>query len=386
VKLFRTLPTKRLLLLIGAVAAVVAVGATIGIAAIRDAGTPPPPQPLANAIHDALTGSNPDGVTADVTFTNNLIPSGSLLGNVGSALMTGASGRLWVTNDGRGRIELQSDAGDVQIVWSPDKLSVYDASSNTAYELALPAQSSTTTTDNGTPPTVDDISSFLSHVAEHAGLSDAVPGVLAGQGAYTVDVTPKDNPGLFGPAELAWDALNGTPLKLAIYAKGNAAPALSLEATDISFAPVADSDVNISPPSGANVVDLSTQSSGTTQSGTEVTGLAAVQAAVPFTIVAPDTLNGQARGDVRLAGKSVLVVYGDGLGSIVVVERAADTQESNGAGMLGALPTVSIGTGTAHELATELGTVLQWQHDGVSFVLAGSVSPADAEAAAGALG
>jgi hypothetical protein len=387
VKLFRTLPTKRLLLLIGAVAAVVAVGATIGIAAIRDTGTPPPPQPLANAIHDALTGPNPDGVTGYVTFTNNLLPSGSLLGNVGSALMTGASGRFWVTNDGRGRIELQSNAGDVQIVWSPDKLSVYDASSNTAYELALPAQSSTTTTDNGTPPTVDDISSFLSHVAEHAGLSDAVPGVVAAQGAYTVEVTPKDNPGLFGPAELAWDAINGTPLKLAIYAKGSAAPALSLEATDISFAPVADEDVNVSPPPRANVVDLSTQlSSGTTQSGTEVTGLAAVQAAVPFTIVAPDTLNGQARSDVRLAGESVLVVYGDGLGSIVLVERAADTQESNGAGMLGALPTVSIGTVTAHELATELGTVLQWQNNGVSFVLAGSVSPADAEAAAGALG
>ena len=32
--------------------------------------------------------------------------------------MSGASGRLWLTNDGRGRIELQSDAGDVQIVWN----------------------------------------------------------------------------------------------------------------------------------------------------------------------------------------------------------------------------------------------------------------------------
>jgi hypothetical protein len=387
VKLFRTLPTKRLLLLIGAVAAIVAVGAAIGVAAIRDAGTPPPPKPLADAMHDALTGPNPDGITAQVKFSNNLFPSGSLLGNVASALLTGASGRLWVTNDGRGRIELQSDAGDVQIVWSPDKLSVYDASSNTAYELALPAQSSTTTTDNGTPPTVDEISNFLSHVAEHAGLSDAVPGVIAGRGAYTVDVTPKENPGLFGPTELAWDALNGAPLKLAVYAKGSSSPALSLEVTDISFAPIAYSDVDLSPPSGAKVVDLSTsQSGGTEQTTPEVTGLDAVQAAVPFTIVAPDTLNGLARSEVRLAGESVLVVYGDGLGSIVVVERASDAQGSNGAGILGALPTVSIGGGTAHEVATQLGTVLQWQRDGVSFVLAGSVSPADAEAAAGALG
>ena len=34
--------------------------------------------------------------------------------------MSGASGRLWVTNDGRGRLELQSDAGDAQIVWNGD--------------------------------------------------------------------------------------------------------------------------------------------------------------------------------------------------------------------------------------------------------------------------
>ena len=81
----------------------------------------------------------PAGVTARVTFTNNLFPSGALFGNAGSALISGASGRLWLTDDGRGRIELQSDAGDVQIVWSPTKVTVFDASSNTVYKLSLPA-------------------------------------------------------------------------------------------------------------------------------------------------------------------------------------------------------------------------------------------------------
>ena len=41
---------------------------------------------------------------------------------------------------------------------------------------------------------------------------------------------------------------------------------------------------------------------------------------------------------------------------------------------------------TAPELATQLGTVLTWRRNGVSFVLAGSVPPAAAEAAARALG
>ena len=388
-KLLRTLPTTRLLLLLGAVLAAVGAAAAIAIAAVDGgSGSPPAPEPLANAIHDALTATPPDGVTARVQFTNNLLPTGALTGNVGSALMSGADGRLWVTNDGRGRIELQSDAGDVQIVWSKSDLSVYDASSNTDYHLALPADTSTSAAQ-GSPPSVDEIGGFLTKLAQHASVSDAQPGVSAGEGSYTVSVSPTENGGLIGSAELAWDALNGTPLRIAIYPKGGSAPALSLEATDISFGSVSGSDVDISPPPGAKVVDLSAPTGGGSSHAADVTGLDAVQAAVPFQVVAPATLNGLARGEVRLVGssdsQSVLVTYGEGLGTVVVVERAADSQGS-ASGMLGSVPTVSIGGVSAHELATELGTVLEWQHGGVAFVLGGSVSPADAEAAAGALG
>src|SRR5260221_7522544 len=184
-KLFRTLSTRRLLVLLVATVAFVGGGAAIAIAA-GGSGTRPPPEPLANAIHDAITATPPDGVTATVKFTNNLIPGGALTGNVGSALMSGANGRLWVTNDGRGRIELQSDAGDVQIVWSQTELSIFDASSNTVYRLALPADRSSSTTTQGTPPSVDQIGGFLTNLAQHADVSGALPGVAAGEGVYSV--------------------------------------------------------------------------------------------------------------------------------------------------------------------------------------------------------
>jgi hypothetical protein len=116
-------------------------------------------------------------------------------------------------------------------------------------------------------------------------------------------------------------------------------------------------------------------------------GTAALRTA-PFNAVAPGKLVGLPRQDVRLVGKgdskALLAVYGQGLGAIVVLERAADSGGSMGA--LGALPTVSLDGVTAHELATQLGTVLTWRRNGVSFVLAGSVPPAAAEAAARALG
>ena len=55
------------------------------------------------------------------------------------------------------------------------------------------------------------------------------------------------------------------------------------------------------------------------------------------------------------------------------------------AGMLDALPSVSLDGVTAHELATQLGTVLGWDRGGVTYVLAGSIPTAAAESAARSL-
>jgi outer membrane lipoprotein-sorting protein len=390
VKIFRTLSTKRLLTLIAAAVAVVIAG-TIAVAARGGSGPTPPPEPLANAIHDALTANAPDGITARIHFTNNLFPSGALTGQAGSALMSGADGRLWANADG-GRLELQSDAGDAQITWNDSKVTVYDASSNTAYVADLPQQSSTTQ-DTHTAPTLDQITQFLTDAGAHWTISDATPSNVAGEQAYTVSVSPKHDGGLLGSAELAWDALNGTPLKLAVYAQGSSSPVLALEVTDISFGSVSQSDIAVSPPAGAKIVDLSSQSqsgSGGTDTA-PVTGLANVQAAAPFTVVAPDTLVGLPRQDVRLVGpsdsRSVIVVYGEGLGAIVVVERQPDSTSSSSSSSTGldSLPTISLDGVTAHELSTQLGTILSWDQGGVSYVLAGSVPAAAAEAAARAL-
>ncbi len=389
-KIFRTLPTTRLIALSVAIVAVLVAGA-VAVAARGGSSSTPPPEPLAQAIHDALGAAEPAGVTARISFTNKLFPSGALTGQAGSALMTGATGRLWANANG-GRLELQSDAGDAQIVWSDTKVTVYDASSNTAYVADLPKDATSSGTATHTVPTLDEITTFLTDLGKHWTVSGAQPSNVAGQEAYTVSVSPSHDGGLLGSAELAWDVAHGTPLKIAVYAQGSSSPVLALQATDISFGSVPDSDIAVPPPAGAKVVDLSSQAGTGTASGganAPVTGLAAVQAAAPFPVVAPDTLVGLPRQDVRLVGpadsQSVLVVYGQGLGAIVVVERKQDTAKAGQAGMLDALPSVSLDGVTAHELATQLGTVLGWDRGGVTYVLAGSVPTAAAESAARSL-
>ena len=56
--------------------------------------------------------ASPRGSTSRTTCC----ASGSLRGHGASPLLAGADGRLWITKDGRFRLELQSDAGDAQIV------------------------------------------------------------------------------------------------------------------------------------------------------------------------------------------------------------------------------------------------------------------------------
>jgi outer membrane lipoprotein-sorting protein len=385
VKFLRTLSTFRLVVLVALVAALAAGGAAIAVAA-SGGGPTPPAKPLDQAIHDALAAPAVDGITARIRFTNRLFPSGALLGNAGSALMSGASGRLWVTNDGRGRLELQSSAGDAQIVWNPHLLTIYDASSNTVYKVTLPSRASTdASTGEDTPPSLAEITSFLSKVGEHATVSEAQPSNVAGQPAYTVSVSPKHDGGLLGSVELAWDAAHGMPLRIAVLAQGSSSPVLELAATGISYGAIADGDVDVSPPAGAKVVDLNGaahDSGSAADKGNAVTGLDAVQSAADFPVTAPATLVGLPRRDVRLVGgKTALVVYGQGLGAVVVAERKADSSGSGSSSTLG-LPTVSLDGVTARELATQLGTVLEWQKGGVSYVFAGSMPTSAAEAAA----
>ena len=389
-RIFRQLSTRRLIALLVAVATVAAAASFGAMGAFGSSAQAPPAKPLDQALLDAVKAPEPAGITARVKFTNNLFPSGALSGVSGSAssaLMSGGSGRLWWSSDGRGRIELQSDAGDAQILWNQSQLTVWDSSSNTVYTVPLPSHSS----DNGAqkqPPTLTDIDGFLKQLAQQAAVAGPDPTDVAGQPAYRVTVSPAHSAGLIGSLGLAWDAVHGVPLEIALRAQGHTAPALALTVTDISFGPVASSDLAVSPPAGAKTVSLGGQTGPGAESGkSDVTGLPAVQAAVLFTVVAPDSLVGLPRRSVQLLGgadKGALALYGQGLGGIAVVEHAASTGGAND--QTSSLPSVTIGGTTGHELATELGTVLLFDKGGVSFVLVGSMPPTAAEAAARSLG
>jgi outer membrane lipoprotein-sorting protein len=397
--LLRTLPTRRLIALLVAAAALVAGGTAIALGAVGG-GPVPRAKPLAKAVHDAAAAPEVSGITARITFTNKLIDSSSLEG--GGPLLKGASGRLWLGDGHRLRLELQTDNGDAQIVSNGTDAWVYDSGSHTVYRAKLP-QDGKQQADSGKVPSLAEIQKSIDELTGKADLSRATPGNVAGQPAYTVRISPKHDGGLLGGAAIAWDAAKGVPLRAAIYAQGNRTPVLELKAEDISYGKVPASDFAVSPPADAKVVNVDVPSgagakheaAGARKADKAVTGVGAVSKALPFKLTAPKTLVGLPRHEVRLIDwkgkKAAVVTYGRNLGGMVVIQQPAEPAAAkakapsqgdhhHGGGLK--LPAVSINGATGQELDTALATMIRFERGGVAYTVLGSVPPAAAQAAA----
>ena len=182
------------------------------------------------------------------------------------------------------------------------------------------------------------------------------------------------------------------PLGISVYSTQDpSTPVLGLTVNDISYGAVEPSDVTITPPAGAKVVDVplpAKQSSSSTTTQTPVTGLSSVQAQVSFTIAAPASVDGLPLHEVRLVDwkgtKGALVTYGMGLGGIAVLERPAGSSAATGS-TISQLPSVTVAGVQGHELSTPLGTVVTFSKGGVDYVVAGSVTQIAAQTAAGEL-
>lgn len=404
----RTIPTRRLIAVLAGLVVLIA-GAGIAQAALGGGDRVPPRAPLSLALHDAMTAPQVDGVTARIEFTNRVIPGGAMPsgGHAGpTPLLAGASGRLWLADGGRFRLELQSDGGDAQISSDGKALTIYDARSDSAYRIALPQEDAAAERerDEAAPPTLEQVRRGLARLAQAWDVAGPDPGNVAGRPSYSVRIAPKDDGGLLGAATLAWDAANGVPLRAAVYAEGEPDPVLELEATDVSYGAIDAGDLAVELPDGTTVTDLSPATGaahgapgrdGKQHDGmSAVRGVDAVQARLPFRLAAPETLAGLPRRGVYLAephGRpAAIATYGEGLGAIVVAQFEVGEEGARNPLLGGAgggdrgfnLPRINIDGATGSELATALGTVVSFERDGVAHVVAGSIPPQAAETAA----
>lgn len=408
-RFLRTASTRRLLATLAGIVVAIAGSAAIAVAATSN-GPVPKPKRLAVAIRDALAAKPVKGISADVSFTNNLLPSFEIQGS--DPLLTGGSGHIWMSNDGRMRLELYGDDGDPEIVVTHSSWWIYDPTLDTVYQGKIRSNHPTTGWTAYAPkkspqlPSVAQVQSDLNHLASHLHVSGAIPSDVGGQPAFTVKLSPKSSGGLIGQLQVAWDALKGVPLEFAVYARGNSTPVLELAASNVSYGKIGRGIFDLKPPTGAHVVTVATPSNaGTKQplgskrkaSGKHagITGISAVSRHLSFTLAAPQQAGGLKRQTVGLLDMGhqhgALVTYGHGLGAVAVIEQPASPRGrqqlhlSSGSGDHAsglALPTVSINGASAQQLDTAIGTVLRYTSAGVSYTVLGSVRPDVADAVA----
>ncbi len=381
--------TRRRVVALLAAVGLLAVGGGIAGAALAgsDSGPKPPPRPLAQAVLGALQAEPVEGVTAKIRFTNRLLPAGSLPRDASVPFGASADGSLWLSRDGRMRLDLRSDAGDLEVTSDGRRVRIFDARSNTISSFAHPRlpRGGDDERDRGAGA-LGDLAGNLGPLLQMWNLSGATPTTTAGRPSYTVRISPRDDGGLLGAAEVAWDADHGVPLRAAVYVQGESDPVLELAATEIDYGRVASDDLEARPHHDARVVEVDPSRLGARSAPkSTVSGVDEVRRRLDFPLAAPPALAGLPRRSVHLVRSDGSVgavsVYGRGLGAIVVWQTEAGTGAASPLRGL-RLPQVNIDGRTGTELAMALGTVVSFERDGVSYTVLGSVPPVAAENAA----
>ncbi len=421
--------------------AVVALAAILVVGVVTAAAKGPsslPPIGVARLLGNVATrSSGTTAVSGDVAWSNDLLGSASSLLSLGNAtptglssLLAGGSGRIWV-QDGKLRLEQQGQNGDFVAVVNGRTAWTWDSMTSTATRYTLPAGATksgagagASSTAAGLDPTTA-IGGLILHLAPTAKLSVAGQTTVAGRQAYLLELTPTSSVTSVGSVTVAIDGRRWLPLQVQVFAKGDAKPILSAGFSSVSFHRVSNSLFTFTPPAGSKVVHKTLRAAALGAGATPVAPrgtrskhaarpltLAQARAQAPYLLTPSSTpagvsfrgafvtpaaikaasgLSAAQRAAVsRFAGhRAALLVYGKGLGTVLVIE--AKTTAAQDAGLQQQLGALSIlgggkaGGSQATRLQTPLGAVETLRRGDVRVVVVGLVPMSDVAQIAGSL-
>jgi outer membrane lipoprotein-sorting protein len=423
-------------LLAAAVAVVVALVVVVTAAAQGPSNLPPVTvSELLNNVATKAQGTT--AVSGDVAWSNGLIGGSSLLSLGGaqtpgglSSLLTGGSGRVWA-QDGKVRLESQGQNGDFVAVGSGATVWTWDSMTTTATQYTLPARAGAATASPAPSPAASldpasAISQLITRLAPTATLSVDGQATVAGRQTYTLTLTPTSSLTSVGSVTVAIDGQRWVPLQVQVFAKGDGTAVLSAGFKTVSFAPSADSLFGFTPPSGATVVHKTAKAPAFKgMRGNDTAGkaaqhkpltLAQAKAQAPFLLTPASTpagvefraafvtptkgasaatpttgLTPAQRKAVAGLGMhpTVVLVYGTGFGTVVVVESRTtavqDAQIAQGLGQVSMIGRATVNGVPAVRLQTSLGSVVTFRQGDVRVVVAGLVLWSVVDQVAGSL-
>jgi outer membrane lipoprotein-sorting protein len=163
------------------------------------------------------------------------------------------------------RIALLDTMSEYDFVRNGTNLWLYDSQHNSVTHITAPADAKGGGTaarhgeapagKAGTVPLTPQAATqqILAAIAPTTNIAVDGTQSVAGRAAYTLIVTPKQSGSLIGKVEIAVDAQNGSPLRVALYAVGSTSPAFALGFSSVSFSTPSASQFDFTPPKGATV-------------------------------------------------------------------------------------------------------------------------------------
>lgn len=177
-------------------------------------------------------------------------------------LTTDHKARVFADGPQRLRLQVLDDLGERQLVLNGAEAWTYDFRKNEAMRLTLPADSQARIearlNELGarvtmTPAAIAERALAAIQPSTSVTTTDNVR--VAGRSAYDLVLTPRTDDTLVGSVAIAVDAQTGMPLRAAITARGESAPAVSVAFTDLTLETPKAGLFTFAPPAGAEVTE-----------------------------------------------------------------------------------------------------------------------------------
>ena len=252
---------------------VTVVAAGVALSPELASANPALPPITAQALLTKLAGTTADTYSGTLNVTTNLgLPALPDLGSGANPLsLLSGTHVIQVAADGpeKQRIALLNTESEYDLIHNGQQLWIYDSDQNAVEQGTLPSgrgknTDKAPTKDPAAQPgalpltPAQAVQQLLAAITPTTELTVASTQNVAGRAAYTLVITPKQSGSLISRVEIAVDAQNGAPLRVALYSvKAPATPVFQLGFTSVSFSAPPDSRFEFTAPKGATISPLS---------------------------------------------------------------------------------------------------------------------------------
>jgi len=225
----------------------------------------------------------PPALTGTVVETASLglpqLPGASNQNSITSLLAGSHTIKVWYADPQHIRLAVPVQMSETDVIRDGRQVSVWQSNSNTVTRIQLPAKASAAAHAKAVPSQVpltpqQAASQALKAVGPSTRVTVDRTVTVAGQPAYQLVLSPKSGSSLIGRVTIAVDATRNVPLRVQVFARGAASPAIQVGYTSISFVKPAAANFNFTTPAGAKVKVVSppADSSRHTAKGTKASG------------------------------------------------------------------------------------------------------------------